>query len=55
MFGPGGNPLGGTSREGEGAVNPGAGGGGALAKPSCSYNFKGGNGGDGVVVIEEWS
>lgn len=55
MFGPGGNPSGGASREGEGAVNPGAGGGGALAKPSCPYNFKGGNGGDGIVVIEEWT
>ncbi|WP_330206344.1 phage tail-collar fiber domain-containing protein [Pseudomonas sp. AM14(2022)] len=55
MFGPGGNPSGGASREGEGAVNPGAGGGGALAKPSCPYNFKGGNGGDGIVIIEEWT
>ncbi|WP_460063153.1 hypothetical protein [Pseudomonas sp. S2_H08] len=55
MFGPGGNPSGGASREGEGAVNPGAGGGGALAKPSCPYNFKGGNGADGILIIEEWT
>lgn len=54
-FGPGGNPSGGASREGEGAVNPGSGGGGALAKPSCPYNFKGGNGADGIVIIEEWT
>ncbi|WP_256591382.1 phage tail protein, partial [Pseudomonas sp. HMWF006] len=51
-FGPGGNASGGASREGEGAVNPGAGGGGALAKPSCPYNFKGGNGADGILIIE---
>ncbi|MGZ9666696.1 phage tail-collar fiber domain-containing protein [Pseudomonas sp. GNP014] len=54
-FGPGGNASGGASREGEGAVNPGAGGGGALAKPSCPYNFKGGNGADGILIIEEWT
>ena len=54
-FGPGGNPSGGASRDGEGAVNAGAGGGGALAKPSCPTNLKGGNGGDGIVIIEEWT
>lgn len=54
-FGPGGNPSGGASRDGEGAVNAGAGGGGALAKPSCPNNLKGGNGGDGIVIIEEWT
>ncbi|WP_258379908.1 phage tail protein [Pseudomonas atacamensis] len=54
-FGPGGNPSGGASRDGEGSVNAGAGGGGALAKPSCPNNLKGGNGGDGIVIIEEWT
>ncbi|WP_256586929.1 phage tail protein [Pseudomonas sp. Irchel 3E19] len=54
-FGPGGNSSGGASRDGEGAVNPGSGGGGALAKPSCPSNLKGGNGGDGIVIIEEWT
>jgi phage-related tail fiber protein len=53
-IGAGANPRGQTS-EGENASTPGSGGGGALARPSCSVNLKGGDGADGVVIIEEWT
>ena len=55
LFGAGANPLGSTTRDGQAATNPGAGGGGALASPSCPLNLKGGNGADGIVIIEEWT
>lgn len=54
VFGAGASPRGQTT-EGENALTPGSGGGGALARPSCPVHLKGGDGADGVVIIEEWT
>lgn len=54
VFGAGASPRGQTT-EGENAFTPGSGGSGALARPSCPVNLKGGDGADGVVIIEEWT
>jgi hypothetical protein len=53
-MGPGGNPIG-TSQPGNDATNPGSGGGGAVALPSCPTHLRGGHGADGWVDIEEWT
>ncbi|MBD8671619.1 phage tail protein [Pseudomonas lurida] len=53
-MGAGGNSIS-NSSPGADAVNPGSGGGGAVALPSYPAHLRGGNGADGWVDIEEWT
>jgi hypothetical protein len=53
-MGPGGNSIS-TSSQGADAVNPGSGGGGAVALPSYPAHLRGGHGADGWIDVEEWA
>lgn len=53
-MGAGGNSIS-QSQQGADAVNPGSGGGGAVALPSFPSHLRGGHGADGWIDIEEWT